>query len=175
MSPDVTRRLTLQALAATISVGLAGCLSEERTVPNDRSDTSTVRETTPLSSTVSTDKTRSTQATTSVDSWWENPEPEKDHDVTIENHHDQLHTVELTIAHDEKPVFEGSYELSPGSTVTPYNFLQSPLDGIVDYDVEAHLEDGQADGTTFSTDSCHGDVVVTVDETGELAVFYSIC
>lgn len=172
MSLAVTRRSILQVLASIVSIGITGCLSTERTAEGGISDQSTTTQSEPA---VSADSTRSTETSDSTVPGWEDPEPRKDHDVTIESFHDQTHTIDLAITHDGEVLFEDSFELSPGEELTPYNFLASPIDGIADYSIEAQLEDGQTASTTFTTDSCHGEVVVIVEKSGTLSATYSIC
>lgn len=177
MPPDVTRRTILAALGSS-AVGFTGCLSKGRLPSDDSTDvpTSTVGSSTPVSTpTVSADNTRPPEETGTFVPEWENPKPDKDHDVVVENQHTRAHTVDLRITHDDTVVFSKSIELAAGAKVVPYNFVDSPLDGIVDYVVDVTLDDGQTDRTTFTTDSCHGWVLITVSKTGELRATYVVC
>lgn len=98
-----------------------------------------------------------------------------DHDVHLVNGHDESHTVHLKITHEGEPIHEQRVEAPPGTDAVVYDFRRSPIDGVATYVVAAELEDGQAEGVDVRTTSCFGDVVVSVEEDGELSVFFSIC
>ena len=174
MYPRTSRRTALRTLGVVLVPGLAGCLSDDASSPETRRETPETATATPEPIPSTTEPTTEDRTETYVPGW-ENPEPEKDHDVFVENRHDQAHTVEVRVTHEGSVVFEESFEAEPGFDRSVYNFVQSPIDGIASYVVRATLEDGTADAVTFATDSCHGHVVVSIGENGELAVFYSIC
>ena len=100
---------------------------------------------------------------------------ERDRDVTIENEHDESHTVHLEITHEGETIHEQRTEAPPGMDAVVYNFRRSPIAGVARYAVAAELGDGQSEGIDFRTTSCFGHVVVSVDEDGELSVSTSIC
>ena len=168
MYPRTSRRTALRTLGVVFVPGLAGCLSDDAGSP------ATDRETAD-STTRTPDPTISAEPTETYVPEWENPEPEKDHDVILGNRHNQPHTIDVRITHEQTVIFEESFDAESGFDRVIYNFLESPIDGIASYEVRAELEDGTRAETTFVTDSCHGQVVVSVGENGELNAFYSIC
>lgn len=181
MHPRTSRRTALRTLGVVLVPGLAGCLSDDAGSPVTDGETADSATQTPDSTTRTAPTTRRPDPTTSSESTetyvpgWENPEPEKDHDVILENRHGEPHTIDVRITHEQRMIFEESFDAEPGFDRVIYNFLESPIDGIASYEVRAELEDGTTAETTFATDSCHGQVIVSIGENGELNAFYSIC
>ena len=100
---------------------------------------------------------------------------DEDHDVRLDNSHDEEHVVGLEVTHESDTIHEGRHRAPPGTNTVVYNFQRSPIDGVAEYVVAAELEDGQADSVEIRTTACYGGTVVHVDEDGDLRVFYSIC
>ena len=179
MCPRTSRRTVLRTLGVVLASGFAGCLAEESESPQtDRTTNDSITRSTSASrpsSTTDSQPTTSPESTETYVPGWENPEPEKDHDVILENRHDEPHTIDVRIAHEQTVVFEESFDAEPGFDRVIYNFLDSPIDGIAHYEVRAELEDGTTAEIGFATDSCHGHVIVSVEENGELFATYSIC
>lgn len=42
-------------------------------------------------------------------------------------------------------------------------------------DVIVETDGGQADRINFKVDSCHGDILIELDESGDVRLFYSVC
>lgn len=101
--------------------------------------------------------------------------PDTDHDVRLDNRHDEAHVVHLEITHDGDTIHEGRYVAPPGTDTVVYNFRRSPIDGVATYVVAADLEDGRTGSARIKTTECYGGTVVRVDGDGRLSVFYSIC
>lgn len=102
-------------------------------------------------------------------------EADTDHDVHLENRHDEPHTIHLEITHEGETIHEQRTEAPSGMDALVYNFRRSPIDGVAEYVVAADLGDGQSESVDFRTSSCYGDVVVSVEEDGALSVSFSIC
>lgn len=178
MSPSVDRRTFLRASGLAIA-GLAGCLTDpNRPGLSDPEHRRTTATGTPTEQ--PTDGTETTDATTepgirTTGEPWAHAKPDEDHDITVENYHERAHTVTLTITHDGETVHEESYEAESGADRVVYNFTRSPVDGKAEYEVTARLEGGQFETIHFVTDTCHGEVIVSIDADGKLDVIYSVC
>lgn len=118
-------------------------------------------------------------------------EPKADHAVYLANEGTQERTVSVEVTREATgdPVFEETLTAQPGSESEIYNLNQADPDGVEAFAICARLVSPTPDPTatagtpagqnrdciTLQTDACYGTAHITVLESGELQVFYSIC
>lgn len=103
-------------------------------------------------------------------------QPSLDHSLYLENQWNESTTVEIIVVRNatSEIVHNRSYVLDPGEEREVYNTNRTASNGIETFEFQwiAQNQTGQVD---ITTNSCYGDVYVTVQDDGTAGSSYTIC